>query len=378
MYMKDPPKDRDNFFYWEGSPPPRYNNVMTWWVEPKAGGAGTFVKYGTGNLGRKGVHWEADFTVGQWHQLGMHIHWSEDPAEGKVRLWWDGVMVLDKQVQTKGPQGVYFSQPGIHRNPHTKSEDTIYFDDFLCATTREEIALLKPSTAKSGAPSTPRFKAVAFDYFVIFDPNSVIPAVEEAFPGKGVEFTRAWRAKQFEYGFLRSITDRHADFFKVTEDALVYTAEAMKLDLPPETRRRLLDAYLTLKPWPDAVDALHKLKASGIRIITISNFSPRMLRANADNAGITDLFDELLSTEVNGTYKPDPRAYALGMERLKLKKEEIVFAAFGGWDAYGAKSFGYTTCWVNRFNLPLEELGIEPDTTSSDLRGLLKLVLGQP
>jgi hypothetical protein len=56
MYMKDPPKDRDNFFYWEGSPPPRYNNVMTWWVEPKGDGSGTSIKYGTGNLGRKGIH----------------------------------------------------------------------------------------------------------------------------------------------------------------------------------------------------------------------------------------------------------------------------------------------------------------------------------
>src|SRR6516165_8884491 len=66
-------------------------------------------------------------------------------------------------------------------------------------------------------PPRPRFKAVAFDYFVIFDPNSVIPAVEEACPGRGAEFTRAWRAKQFEYGFLRSITHRHVDFFKATE-----------------------------------------------------------------------------------------------------------------------------------------------------------------
>ena len=104
MYMKDAPKDRDNFFYWEGSPPPRYNNVMTWWVEPKKDGAGTSIKYGTGNLGRKGVHWEGDFTIGRWHQLGMHIHWSEDPAKGNVKLWWDGVVVLDKKVQTKGPQ----------------------------------------------------------------------------------------------------------------------------------------------------------------------------------------------------------------------------------------------------------------------------------
>jgi 2-haloacid dehalogenase len=132
-----------------------------------------------------------------------------------------------------------------------------------------------------------------------------------------------------------------------------------------------------LTPWPDAVDALRKLKASGVRIITISNFSESMLRANADYAGITDLFDTLLSTEVNGTYKPDPRAYELGMKQLGLKKEEIVFAAFGGWDAYGAKNFGYPTYWVNRFNLPTEELGIGADGTSNNMEGLLRFVFGQ-
>ena len=62
LYMAEPPKDRDNFFYWEGSPPPRYNNVMTWWVEPKEGG-GALIKYGTGNLGRNGTEWEADFPI---------------------------------------------------------------------------------------------------------------------------------------------------------------------------------------------------------------------------------------------------------------------------------------------------------------------------
>lgn len=59
------------------------------------------------------------------------------------------------------------------------------------------------------AQAAPRFKAVAFDYFVIFNPNSVVPEVEKAYPGKGLEFTKAWRAKQFEYGFLRSLTGRH-------------------------------------------------------------------------------------------------------------------------------------------------------------------------
>jgi 2-haloacid dehalogenase len=221
----------------------------------------------------------------------------------------------------------------------------------------------------------PRFKAVAFDYFVIFDPNSVVPTVEKVFPGKGLEFTKAWRSKQFEYGYLRSITNRHEDFFKVTGDALDYTAAAMKLSLKPEDRERLLNAYLTLKPWPDTVDALRKLKAAGVRIITIANFSEKMLRANADNAGITDLFDELLSTEVNHTYKPDPRAYELGLKHLHLKKNEVLFAAFGGWDAYGARNFGYTTYWINRFDLPTERLEIEADRTSNDLDALLEFVL---
>jgi FMN phosphatase YigB (HAD superfamily) len=83
------------------------------------------------------------------------------------------------------------------------------------------------------------------------------------------------------------------------------------------------------------------------------------------------------STEVNQTYKPDPRAYTLGMERLHLNKNEIAFAAFGAWDAYGAKSFGYPTFWVNRFNVPAEELGVKADGTSNNFQGLLDFVLGR-
>jgi 2-haloacid dehalogenase len=100
------------------------------------------------------------------------------------------------------------------------------------------------------AQPAPRFKAVAFDYFVIFDANSIVPEVEMAFPGKSAEFTRIWRAKQFEYCYLRTITGRFADFSLVTEDALVYAAEAMHLELAADTRQRLLNAYLNLKRGP--------------------------------------------------------------------------------------------------------------------------------
>ena len=234
---------------------------------------------------------------------------------------------------------------------------------------------LAGSSIRAQDHGAPRFKAVAFDYFVIFNPDSIVPEVEKVFPGKGAEFAKAWRAKLFDYSFLCSITGEHEDFYKLTDDALVYTAASMKLNLSPENHDTLLKAWLALKPWPDAAAALRRLRAAGIRIITIANFSEKMLRANADNAGITDLFDKLLSTEVNGTYKPDARAYALGMQTLNLKKGEILFAAFGGWDAYGAKHFGYTTSWINRFSLPPEQIGAKPDQTSTNLEGLLQFVL---
>ena len=79
-----------------------------------------------------------------------------------------------------------------------------------------------------------------------------------------------------------------------------------------------------------------------------------------------------------GPTSPKPAAYELETKRLNLKKEEIIFAAFGGWDAHGAKSFGSTTYWVNRLNLPPEELGIQADHTSNTMEGLLTFVLGTP
>lgn len=239
--------------------------------------------------------------------------------------------------------------------------------------------LCYPATASrvppSTAVSTPRFKAIAFDYLVLFNPDSVVPEVERVFPGKGRELTALWRTRQFEYCWLRSMTDHYVDFGSVTDDALVYATGAMRLELTPANKQRLLDSYMHLSLWPDTIDALRRLKDSGLQIITIANFSPAMLRANAEYAGIAGFFDALVSTDANHTYKPDPRAYRLGMDQLHLPQQEILFVAFGGWDAAGAKSFGYPTFWVNRFNQPEEELGIHPDQTSLNLDGLLSYVL---
>jgi len=221
------------------------------------------------------------------------------------------------------------------------------------------------------------YAAVALDYLVIFNPDSVTTVADRILPGRGRALTELWRTRQFEYTWLRSLTGRYADFSVVTRDALTYAADALAVSLTPLQRDDLLNAYLHLTPWLDASEGLRRLHAAGVRVIVLADFSPAMLRANAEHARLMPWFDDLVSTDANQTFKPDPRAYQLGIDHLGLIKQDVVFAAFGGWDAAGAKSFGYPTVWVNRLQLPLEQLGVRPDVTVADMNGLVDVVLGR-
>ena len=99
-----------------------------------------------------------------------------------------------------------------------------------------------------------------------------------------------------------------------------------------------------------------------------------MLEACIRNSGLEGVFEFVLSTDRVKAYKPDWRAYQMGVDSLGLKRGEIVFAAFAGWDAAGAKAFGYPTFWVNRQNQPPEELGVSADCVGQTLDDLVRYV----
>ena len=210
-------------------------------------------------------------------------------------------------------------------------------------------------------------RAIAFDAFPIFDPRPVFALAEELYPGRGAELSNLWRTRQFEYAWLRTLSRNYADFRQVTGDALVFAAKSLRVDLTPSNRSALLDAYLKLRCWPDVPDVLRSLKSAGMRLAFLSNLTPTMLQAGIRNSQLEGIFDHVLSTDAVKAYKPDPRAYQMGVDAFGLRREQILFAAFAGWDAAGAKSFGYPTFWVNRQNQPAEELGVTVDGTGGTL-----------
>ena len=224
-------------------------------------------------------------------------------------------------------------------------------------------------------PVAPRqLQAIAFDAFAVFDPRPVSVLAETLFPGKGSDLSNAWRTRQFEYQWLRNLSGRYADFWQITEEALVFAAKLLKLDLIPGKRARLMQAYLELESWTDVPSSLRALKEAGIRLAFLSNMTTRMLKAGIENAGLEGAFEHVLSTDGIRAYKPHPRAYQMGMDAFRLEREAVLFAAFAGWDAAGARWFGYPTFWVNRLGFPDEELGVTADAVGRDLQDLVDFV----
>ena len=245
--------------------------------------------------------------------------------------------------------------------------------DFLSRTAASGLALQTFANDASAARST--IRAVAFDAFPILDPQPVFALVGELYPERGVDLSNLWRTRQFEYTWLRTISGDYSDFWQVTDDALVFAAKALKLELTPDKHARLMEAYLNLRCWPDVPVALNSLRKAGIRLAFLSNMTPKMLEAGIRNSQLDDVFDHVLSTDRVKAYKPDPRAYQMGLDAFGFKPDQILFAAFAGWDAVGAKSFGYPTFWVNRQNQPSEELGVTLHANGRNLNDLVAFVI---
>lgn len=222
-----------------------------------------------------------------------------------------------------------------------------------------------------------KVKAIVFDAFPIFDLRPIFGLAEQLFPGKGAELSNAWRTRQFEYQWLHALSRHYADFWQATEDSLRFAADLLQINLTSDKRKELMGSYLELRAWPDVSSALKSLQNAGVRLAFLSNATPNILDAGIRNSRLESVFEHVLSTDKIRTYKPDPRAYQMAIDALAVRKEEVLFVAFAGWDAAGAKAFGYPTFWVNRLNSPAEQLGVFPDGVGKDLDDLVGFVNAQ-
>jgi 2-haloacid dehalogenase len=218
-------------------------------------------------------------------------------------------------------------------------------------------------------------KAVLFDaYGTLFDVYSVGLLAEQLFPGKGDALSVLWRDKQIEYTRLVTTSNdgaHYKPFWELTRAGLRYACKRLHLDLTPAAEEQLMNQYRHLSAFPEDHEVLAELKDRRVVTGILSNGDPQMLGIAVRSAGLDALLDHVISIDPVRKYKTHPAAYALGPKATGVDARQTLFVSCNAWDALAATWYGYRTLWVNRYQLPFEELGTQPTRTGSTLRDVL-------
>ena len=216
-------------------------------------------------------------------------------------------------------------------------------------------------------------KAIIFDaYGTLFDVNSAAKKCKVKIGDKWEGFANYWRTTQLEYTWLRSLMDRHKDFWQVTEDSLDKSMKVFNID--SLMRDELLNLYNILSTFPEVKDVLNNLKEKNYKLAILSNGTPTLLNELVKSNNLDSIFDDIFSIEEVGIYKPSSKVYDIPIKKYQIQKDEIVFLSANTWDVSGGGNYGYNAVWVNRNNNIFDNLDYKPQNQVKDLVEILDLI----
>jgi 2-haloacid dehalogenase len=213
-------------------------------------------------------------------------------------------------------------------------------------------------------------KAIIFDaYGTLFDVNSAAEKCKDKIGDKWEGFANYWRTTQLEYTWLRSLMNRHKDFWQITEDSLDKSMKAFKIN--PLMRNELLDLYKILSTFSEVPEVLKKLKEKNYILGILSNGTPTLLNELVRNNNLENIFDDIFSIEEVGIYKPNSKVYDIPINKYKIQKEDVAFLSANTWDVSGGGNYGYNSIWINRNNNIFDNLDYLPKIQITNLKQLL-------
>ena len=216
-------------------------------------------------------------------------------------------------------------------------------------------------------------KAIIFDaYGTLFDVNSAARKCKGKIGDKWEAFANYWRTTQLEYTWLRSLMNRHKDFWQVTEDSLDKSMKAFKID--PSMRNELLDLYKILSTFSEVTEVLKNLKEKNYKLAILSNGTPTLLNELVKSNNLDNVFDNIFSIEEVGIYKPGSKVYDLPIKKYQIQIKEVAFLSANTWDVSGGGNYGYSSIWVNRNNNIFDNLDYKPEIEVENLKQLLEII----
>ena len=216
-------------------------------------------------------------------------------------------------------------------------------------------------------------KAIIFDaYGTLFDVNSAAKKCKDKIGNKWEGFANYWRTTQLEYTWLRSLMDKHKDFWTVTEDSLDKSMQVFKID--PSMKNELLDLYKILSTFPEVHDVLQKLKEKKYKLAILSNGTPTLLNELVKSNNLDNIFDDIFSVEEVKIYKPHSKVYNIPITKYQIQKNEVVYLSANTFDVSAVGNFGFNPVWVNRNKGIFDNLDYVPKYQIDNLSKLIDIV----
>jgi len=225
-------------------------------------------------------------------------------------------------------------------------------------------------------------RALVFDQYgtVVDMQGGLVAAVTpwlagKGLPGKPNSFVTWWRRTHFENSMIEALAARgHTPYREIGHRAVSHVMDRAGIAHTQEEVRWLVSEIERLKPFPDVIAALHRLKAAGYGLHILSNGDRDMLEAAAPHIGFP--FDSRISVQEAGFFKPAWQTYARAEELIGLDRSALLFVANHAFDCIGAKSYGMRTAFIDRRRRPFGETPHQPDLIVRDFAELAEVMTG--
>ena len=199
---------------------------------------------------------------------------------------------------------------------------------------------------------------------------------EKGWPGHPNSFVTWWRRTHYENSMIDALCDRgHTPYRQIGHRAVSQVMNRCGFSYTQDDVRRLVTEIENLRPFPDVLAALTRLRAAGYQLVILSNGDPDMLAASGPVIGFP--FDQVISVAEAGYFKPHWKTYAKAEERIGVDRSNCLFVANHAFDCIGAKSHGMRTAFIDRRKRPFGETPHQPDLIVSDFAELAQ-VLTEP
>lgn len=207
----------------------------------------------------------------------------------------------------------------------------------------------------------------------VLDLSSLKPKFKTVFGNEAV--TATWFSMLLHSSTVCILTDIKTDFATLAGTMLDAVAARLSVELSDAMRDKILGGFSSLPPHEDVKPALTRLRSAGYRTVAFSNSSLNLVSSQVQNAGLTEYFDEIVSVEETGSFKPDPKVYEFVAKRINRPLGELRLVATHDWDTHGALAAGMLAAYIDRSGAPYHPLYLQPDVHAITMNDVVEQIM---